>query len=206
MAIIENRDSTTEAAPNLLRASCALGVISLFLIGLGYSLVATGIGQLLFPTAANGSLIERDGAVVGSVWVAQPFVSDRYFHSRPSAVGYDPMAVSGSNQARTNPDLRSRVNDEKAAVALRETVKPEEIPSDMITQSGSGSDPDISPRAARIQIDRVARARGISTESLAKLVQTHTQGPQWRVFGQSRVNVLALNVALDALEHQPQAH
>ena len=116
------------------------------------------------------------------------------------------MAVSGSNQARANPDLRSRVNAEKAAVALRENIKPEQIPSDMITQSGSGSDPDISPRAALIQIERVARARGVSSASVADLVQTHTQGPQWRVLGQSRVNVLALNLALDALEPQPQAN
>lgn len=206
MVINENHVTVAPAGSSLLRASCALALLSLFLIGFGYSLAATGLGQLLFPQAANGSLIQRDGKVVGSVLVAQPFASERYFHPRPSAAGYDPMAVSGSNQARTNPQLRSRISDALAAVALREHVNPDRVPSDLITQSGSGSDPDISPQAARIQIERVARARGINATALAALVESQTQPAQWGGLGHSRVNVLELNLAVDALQPMPQAH
>lgn len=206
MVINETRDSVLQSAPNLLRASCGLAVISLFLIGLGYSLVATGLGQLLFPQSANGSLIERGGNVVGSTLVAQPFTSDRYFYPRPSAAGYDPMAVSGSNQARTNPQLRTRMAQAKDAVALREKIDAELIPGDLITQSGSGVDPHISPASAHIQIQRVARARGVSVKRVTGLVEAQTQGAQWGLFGQPRVNVLELNLALDALEPKPQAN
>lgn len=183
----------------LLRASLGLAAIALLLFGLGYSLIATGIGRALFPQAATGSVIERNGQVVGSALVAQPFAGDRYFQPRPSAASYDPMALAGSNQARTNSDLRKRVDETRAAVAAREGVDPAEVPSDLVTQSGSGIDPHISPEAARIQIARVAKARNLSPERIESLLAQHVEGKQLGLFGQPRVNMLQLNLALDAL-------
>jgi K+-transporting ATPase ATPase C chain len=182
-----------------LRASLGLALVALLLFGLLYTLAATGLGGLLFPQAAAGSLIERDGKVVGSVLVAQPFAGERYFQSRPSAANYDLMALAGSNQARSNPDLRQRLADTRAAVAAREGITPEAVPGDLITQSGGGIDPHISPEGARVQIARVAKARGLDTARLGALVDRHTEGPQFGLFGQPRVNVLELNLALDAL-------
>jgi K+-transporting ATPase ATPase C chain len=185
--------------PSALRASIGLALAALLLFGLGYSLIATGVGRALFPQAATGSLIERGGRVVGSVLVAQPFAADRYFQPRPSAASYDPMALSGSNQARTNPDMRKRVDEARKAVAAREGVAPEAVPSDLVTQSGGGIDPHISPEAARIQVARVAKARGLSTERIESLLAQRVEGRQLGLFGQPRVNVLELNLALDAL-------
>ncbi|MFT3811852.1 MAG: potassium-transporting ATPase subunit KdpC [Acidovorax sp.] len=186
------------STPSVLRASVGLALVSLLLFGLGYSLVTTGIGRALFPQAATGSLIERDGRVVGSALAAQPFAADRYFQPRPSAAGYDLMALSGSNQARTNPDMRKRVDEARKAVAAREGVAPAAVPSDLVTQSGSGIDPHISPQAARIQIARVARARNLSPERIESMLAQHIEGRQLGLFGQPRVNVLELNLALDA--------
>lgn len=181
-----------------LRASAGLALVSLLLFGLGYSLVATGIGRTLFPQAATGSLIERDGRVVGSALAAQPFAADRYFQPRPSAAGYDLMALSGSNQARTNPDMRKRVDEARKAVAERESVDLASAPSDLVTQSGGGIDPHISPQAARIQIARVARARNLPPERIESVLAQYVEGRQLGLFGQPRVNVLKLNLALDA--------
>lgn len=181
----------------LLRGALGLGVIVLAGFGLLYSLAGVGLGQALFPQAANGSLIEREGRVVGSALVAQPFASARYFQPRPSAAGYNPMALAGSNQARTHAELRARLEATRAAVAQREGVAPGDVPSDLITQSGSGSDPHVSPQAAAIQIERVARARGLPPAMVAALVAQHSAGPQWGLLGAARVNVLELNLALD---------
>ena len=183
----------------LLRGSIGLAIISLVGFGLLYPLAGVGLGQALFPSTANGSLIERDGKVLGSSLVAQPFSDDRYFQSRPSAANYDVMAVAGSNQARTNPDLRKRVDETRAALAQRYGVDPSAIPSDLVTQSGGGIDPHISSQAAAIQIDRVAHARGISRDVIEGLVAQHTEGKQLGLLGQPRVNVLELNLALDAV-------
>ncbi|HRD34483.1 MAG TPA: potassium-transporting ATPase subunit KdpC [Rhodocyclaceae bacterium] len=183
----------------LLRASLGLAGIALLLFGLGYSLIATGIGRALFPQAATGSVIERHGQVVGSALVAQPFASDRYFQPRPSAASYDPMALAGSNQARANFDLRKRVDETRAAVAAREGVDPAAVPGDLVTQSGGGIDPHINPEAVRIQIARVAKARNLSPERIESLLAQHVEGKQLGLFGQPRVNVLQLNLALDAL-------
>lgn len=183
----------------VLRACVGLALVSLLLFGLGYSLLATGIGRLLFPHAAGGSLIQRNGQVVGSSLVAQPFAADRYFQSRPSASHYDPMALAGSNQARTNPELRRRLDQARAAVAAREQVDPGTVPGDLITQSGSGIDPDISPAAARLQLARVARARGIAASEVERVLRAHSELPRFGRYGQARVNVLELNLALDAL-------
>ena len=182
----------------VLRASLGLSLVALLLFGLAYSMLATGLGRGLFPHAAGGSLIERDGKVVGSALVAQPFAADAYFHPRPSAANYDVMALAGSNQARTNPDLRKRLDETRAAVAAREGVAPAAVPGDLVTQSGGGIDPHISPEAARIQVARVARTRGLDQAAVAQLLARHVERPQFGLFGQARVNVLELNLALDA--------
>lgn len=183
----------------LLRGSLGLAVLSFLGLGLLYPLAGVGLGQVLFPTTANGSLIERDGKVLGSSLVAQPFSADRYFTSRPSAADHQPMATAGSNQARTNPEMRQRVEMAVAAVASREGVDPARVPSDLVTQSGAGFDPHVSPQAAEIQVQRVARARNLSAEEVTELVARHTEGPQLGVLGQPRVNVLELNLALDSM-------
>lgn len=183
----------------LLRGAIGLALTSLLGFGLLYPLAGVGLGQALFPHTANGSLIERDGRVVGSSLVAQPFDDARYFQSRPSAAGFNPMAVSGSNQARTNPDLRQRIEQARANVAAREGVDPAAVPGDLVTQSGGGIDPHISPEAAAIQIERVARARGIDRKLVEGLVARHTEQRQFGLLGQPRVEVLTLNLALDAL-------
>ena len=188
--------SSTAAAP-VWRPALALAGVSLLGFGLLYSLAGVGLGSVLFPHQAGGSLIERDGKVVGSSLVAQPFADDRYFQSRPSAASYDVMALAGSNQARTNPDLRSRIDEARAAVAAREGVTPDAVPSDLVTQSGGGIDPHLSPAAVQIQIARVARVRGLPVSEIERLVAEHTTAPQFGLLGAPRVNVLELNLALD---------
>ncbi|WP_429002452.1 potassium-transporting ATPase subunit KdpC [Xanthomonas sacchari] len=173
--------------PLLVLASAAL-----------YSLLATMLAGALFPEQANGSLRTHDGRVVGSALVAQPFAAAGYFQPRPSGAKYDPMAAAGSNQARSNPDLRKRLDDTRQAVAAREGVDPAQVPDDLITQSGSGMDPDISVAAAQLQVARVAAARGLPPQTVAALVAAQTQPRQFGVLGRPRVNVLALNLALDA--------
>ena len=185
--------------PGLLRGAAGLAVLTLAGCGFLYSLAGVGLGQALFPDAANGSLVQRGGQVVGSALVAQGFASDRYFQPRPSAASYDTMAMASSNQARTNPDLRQRLADTRAAVAQRDGVAPTEVPGELVTQSGSGIDPHISPRGASIQVNRIASARGLHPDAVAALVAWHTEPPQFGLFGQPRVNVLQLNLALDQL-------
>lgn len=183
----------------IMRGAIGLTVVTLAGFGFLYSLVGVGIGQALFPDTANGSVIERNGKIIGSALVAQPFVGEGYFHPRPSATGYNTMALAGSNQARTNPDLRQRLEATRAAVAQREGVDPAMVPHDLITQSGGGIDPHVSPEGAAIQIERVARARGLERGIVEQLVTEHTEGKQLGVLGQARVHVLKLNLALDAL-------
>jgi K+-transporting ATPase ATPase C chain len=183
-----------------LRIAVLITIVTTILFGLIYPLLVTGLGQLLFPAQANGGWIVRDGRVVGSRLIAQPFSSDRYFHPRPSAAGngYDPVAPGGSasNLGPTNRQLTDRV---KADVEKLHAENPgAAIPVDLVTTSASGLDPDISPAAAEFQIPRVARARGIGPEQLRSLVAKHTQGRQWGFFGEPRVNVLELNLDLDA--------
>jgi K+-transporting ATPase ATPase C chain len=185
------------------RPALVLGLASLLLLGLAYALAATSASRLLFPAQADGSLLIRDGQVRGSQLIAQPFPGDGYFQARPSAANYDPMAAAGSNLARTNPALQERVQASIAAVAVREGVAIAQVPSDLVTQSGAGMDPELSPAAAQLQVARVARSRGWPAERVAALVQAHTQGPQWDVFGQPRVNVMTLNLALDDLKAAP---
>lgn len=181
-----------------LRGAIGLAIVTLAGFGFLYSLAGVGVGQAVAPTGANGSLIERSGQIVGSTLVSQPFVGEGYFQPRPSAASYDLMALSGSNQARTNPEMRQRIEAARAAVAQREGVAPEAVPSDLVTQSGGGIDPHISPAAAAIQVARVARVRGLAPDAVRQLVARHTQGRQFGVLGAPRVNVLELNLALDA--------
>ena len=174
-------------------------IVTTVLLGLAYPLVVTGLAQVIFPDKANGQLIRNaDGTVIGSRLIGQPFSSPGYFRSRPSAAGangYDASASSGSNLGPTNPKLIDRV---KADVARLEAENPgKRVPIDLVTTSGSGLDPHISPAAAEFQIPRVARERGMSEEELRQIVAAHTEGRQFGFLGEPRVNVLELNLDLD---------
>lgn len=194
-----NTSSQTLIVRGAWRPALTMAAVALLGFGFLYSASVASLGGLLFPQQSIGSLLVRDGKPVASRWVAQPFADARYFHPRPSAAGYDPMAAAGSNQARTNPDLIKTIDDQIAAVAAREGIAPSQVPADLATRSGSGLDPHISPAAAQVQIARVARARGVSERAVAVLVQRAVEAPQFGVLGQPRVNVVELNLALDAL-------
>lgn len=181
-------------------------LIAILMAGLGFPLFAAVLGGLLFPLQAQGSLVQRDGVVVGSLLVAQPFTSAGYFQPRPSAANYDPRALAGSNWAAGNPALRARMLEASAAIVKREGVAASEIPIDMITASGSGIDPHISPEAAQLQAGRVARTRGMDPMRVQALVHQYTLPPSFGVLGQARVNVLQLNLALDAFAAQANPH
>jgi len=173
-------------------------LITTVVFGLLYPLVVTIFSQWIFPHQANGSLVVKDGKVIGSKLIAQAFTGDQYFHPRPSAAGsgYDPTSSSGSNLGPTNQALVTRVQQDVAK--LQKENPGAAIPADLVTTSGSGLDPDISPAAADFQIPRVAKARGISTEDLRRIVARHTQPRQLGLLGEPRVNVLELNLDLDA--------
>jgi K+-transporting ATPase ATPase C chain len=175
-------------------------LVTTVLFGLLYPLGMTGLSQLLFPKQAAGSLIEKNGRVVGSKLIGQPFSSDKYFHSRPSAAGagYDASASSASNLAPTNQALVDRVKSDVAK--LQQENPGVAIPADLVTSSGSGLDPDISPAAAEFQIPRIAKARSMTVESVKAIIARHTQGRTFTIFGEPRVNVLELNLDLDSLK------
>lgn len=183
-----------------LRIAVLMTLVTTLIFGLLYPLAVTGLGQLFFPTKANGSMILQDGRFVGSRLIGQSFAADWYFHPRPSAAGngYDPIAASGgaSNLGPTNKQLTDRVRSDVAKLHAENPKAP--IPVDLITTSGSGLDPDISPAAAEFQIPRVARARDMRESELRDLVAKHTQTRQFGILGEPRVNVLDLNLDLDA--------
>ena len=180
-----------------LQIAIRFTVVTTVLFGLAYPLVVTGLSQWLFPRQSNGSLITRDDKIVGSQLIGQTFSSDSYFHVRPSSAGdgYDAANSSGSNLAPTNHALVERVQADVAKLRAENPNAP--IPVDLVTASGSGLDPHISPAAADFQVPRVASARKISQESLRALLAKHTEARQFGVFGEPRVNVLELNLDLD---------
>ncbi|MFW1689616.1 potassium-transporting ATPase subunit KdpC [Acinetobacter ursingii] len=188
-----------EHSSEILRPAIGLSLVSLLGFGLLYSSIATGLGQVLFPQQANGSLIEQNQVIVGSSLIAQNFQNPRYFMSRPSAANYDPMALSGSNLAVTNPDLKNKIEQRLVEVAQQNHIAKNQIPSDLVTASGSGIDPHISPEAAQLQVERIAQLRHLSKQHIHDLIQQHIQLKQFGVMGQARVNVLELNLALDQL-------
>jgi K+-transporting ATPase ATPase C chain len=191
---------------NLRTAIITLGLFTV-LTGLVYPLLVTGIAQLIFPGRANGSMIQRDGKPVGSELIGQPFSDPKYFWSRPSATSpytYNAASSSGSNYGPLNPALldavKKRVQDLRAA----DPQNPLPIPVDLVTSSGSGLDPHISVAAAEYQISRVARARGMSEETVRSLVGQYTEGRQLGFLGEPRVNGLELNLALDEVKSLSQ--
>jgi potassium-transporting ATPase KdpC subunit len=180
----------------LLRPAAAMLGLMVLLTGLTYPLAMTGIAGLVFPRQASASLIERDGVVIGSALVAQGFESPAYFHPRPSATGWDAAESGASNLGPSNADLIAAVRER--AEAWRALNGGEVVPVDAVTGSGSGLDPHISVASALGQAARVAEARGIPEDELRALVEAATEGPWLGIFGEPRVNVLLLNLALDA--------
>jgi potassium-transporting ATPase KdpC subunit len=182
---------------NLLTA-VLMTIATTLLLGIIYPLVVTGLAQVLFHHKANGQLIERNGEVVGSSIIGQPFSSPGYFHPRPSAAGngYDAANSGGSNLGPTNQKLIDRVKNDTATLQTENPGKP--VPIDLVTTSASGLDPDITPAAAEFQVPRIARERDMSQEALRQLVAKHTQGRQLGFLGEARVNVLELNLDLDS--------
>jgi K+-transporting ATPase ATPase C chain len=182
-----------------LLTSVLMTVTTTILLGICYPLVVTGLAQVLFPNQANGQLVQQNGVVVGSRLIGQPFSGPGYFHSRPSAagdVGYDAGASGGSNLGPTNQKLIERVKASLVRVQKENPGVP--VPVDLVTASGSGLDPDISPAAAEFQVPRVARERGLSEEEVRRLVREHTRTRQLGLLGEPRVNVLELNLRLNA--------
>ena len=186
---------------NLLTA-VLMTIATTVLLGIIYPLVVTGLAQALFRDKANGQLITRNGHVVGSRLIGQPFTGPGYFHSRPSAAGngYDAANSGGTNLAPTNAKLVDRVKNDAAALQAENPGKP--IPADLITTSASGLDPHISPAAADFQVPRVARERGLSEDALRQLVAKHTEPRQLGFLGEPRINVLELNLDLDSTHPQ----
>lgn len=200
---------------NQLRPVLVLGVALTLITGLAYPLAMTGLAGAIFPAKAAGSLIVRNGTVVGSALIGQSFTSDRYFHGRPSATTapdpadsaktvpapYNAANSMGSNLGPTSAALLDRVKEDLATLKAERPgaeIPRAEIPADLVTTSGSGLDPDISPEAALFQVPRVAKARGLTEDQVRALIAAHTDGRLLGILGEARVNVMALNLALDA--------
>jgi K+-transporting ATPase ATPase C chain len=182
-----------------LRPALVMTLLFALLLGIAYPLVLTGMGQTVFPSQANGSLVRDKGVVIGSTIVGQAFTSDRYFHSRPSAAGkgYDGLASSGSNLGPASQALVDRV---KGDLQTYQAAAPGRlVPSDLVTASASGLDPDISPEAAFYQADRIARTRNLPVATVRALVEQNVDRPMLGILGEPRVNLFELNRRLDAI-------
>jgi potassium-transporting ATPase KdpC subunit len=182
-----------------LRPCLTLFALFMLLTGIAYPFAMTGVAQMLFPTAANGSLVIDNGAVRGSELIGQSFAADKYFWPRISAAGngYDASASSGANLGSTSKKLLDRIAADAERVKTANGTQT--LPPDAVTASGSGLDPDISPDYALLQVGRVAKARDLAEDKVRTLVESHVKKPVLGVFGEPRVNVLGLNMALDAL-------
>jgi potassium-transporting ATPase KdpC subunit len=186
-----------------LKISIGIFVVMLLVTGVLYPLLVTGLAQVIFPYQANGSLVTSNNVVVGSTLIGQQFDQPQYFWGRLSATGdhpYNASASSGSNLGPTNPALQQQVSDRIAALKAADPTNTLPIPVDLVTASGSGLDPDISIASARYQANRVAQARGIPVQTVLNLIDQHIETPQLGFLGETRVNVLALNLALDGLK------
>lgn len=189
----------------MLRQSVVTLVALGILVGGIYPLAVTGISRAFFAREAGGSMIVQDAKVVGSELIGQPFSDPGYFWSRPSAtspIPYNAAASAGSNLGPTNPVLLALVKERIESLQAADSGNIEPVPVDLVTSSASGLDPNISPAAAEYQVARVARARDLAVEVVRALVAEHTEGPQWGFLGESRVNVLELNLALDAMSER----
>jgi K+-transporting ATPase ATPase C chain len=191
--------SAASTGHSVWRTSIRFTIVTTLLLGLGYPLLVTGIAGAIFPRKAAGSLILKDGQIIGSELLAQSFASDRYFHPRPSAAGngYDATSSGGSNLAQSNKTMVDRIQGSIDKLSAENPGKP--VPIDLVTMSGSGLDPDITPDAAFFQVPRVAKARGISEDRIHALIDQHITQRQLGVLGEPRVNVLLLNLDLDKL-------
>jgi len=186
-----------------LRPAMVLLIVLTLITGVGYPLLATGAAQVLFPAPANGSLIVQSGRPLGSALIGQPFDDPKYFWGRLSATApfpYNAAASSGSNYGPLNPALFEMAQARIDALRAADPGNPLPIPVDLVTASGSGLDPHISPAAAEYQVARVARARGLSQDAVRELVAQHTEGRDLGVLGEPRVNVLKLNLALEGVQ------
>jgi K+-transporting ATPase ATPase C chain len=187
---------------NQIKITILATIVMTILFGLAYPLVFTGLAQVLFPHQANGSLVTVNGKVAGSELIGQSFTKPEYFHGRPSAAGnngYDAANSGGSNLGPTNQKLVDRVKADVQKFRAEDPDYTGPIPADLLTSSGSGLDPHISPASAEAQVARVAKARGVTPDRIAELVAKHTDGRQWGIFGEPRVNVLLLNIDLDQI-------
>ncbi len=181
--------------------SIKITIILLVIVAGLYPLAIAGIGKFT-PGQGDGETVEYKGRVVGYANIGQNFTKDKYFWSRPSAVGYNAAGSGGSNKGPSNPDYLNKDVKGRIDTFLKHnpTVKKEQIPAELVTASGSGLDPDLSPAGAQVQADRVATARGIPVSQVNSLIASHTEGPLWGLFGPAKVNVLKLNIALDELK------
>jgi K+-transporting ATPase ATPase C chain len=188
----------------LLRIACLMTIVTTLLLGIAYPLGATAVAQIAFPDRANGQLIERDGALIGSRLIGQGFAMPGYFHPRPSATA-TPYDAANSGGSQLGPTNRTLIDTVKTRVDAARTDNPNApVPIDLVTASASGLDPDLSPAAAAFQVPRVARARGMSEADVRQIVAAHTDGRQLGFFGEPRVNVLELNLALDRAHPMPK--
>jgi K+-transporting ATPase ATPase C chain len=183
---------------NEIKRGLLYTIVTMMLFGGLYHLLMWGIGRVVFPNQAEGSLIRRaDGSVIGSSLIAQAFTRSEYFRPRSSGVDYNAASTGGTNYGPSNPDHLTAVTERVEAITSEEDVSAAQVPSEMVTASGGGLDPHIPPNAAELQVARVARARNADAEQIRELVQAHTERPFLGVFGRDRVNVLELNIALD---------